>query len=282
LDLNSMFMSLIEELVYIHKNSSEGNFDSFREESLRVMGVDPSIEADQFETGHMNDVIQVYLDQVMDAYERKSENVKEVLLPICKQVYENEGHRYKRISIPFTDGRAEALHIAADLEKAMDSSGKSIMKDIEKTITLALLDDAWKEHLRSMDELRTTVQAAQFKQKDPLVEYKIEAFNFFERFMSEFNRDVVSYLMKGGLHFRSEEKTLEKAKEQKTDLSKVQTNKANADGGTDTQRSGRTAAEAAMQRKPIETVKRAAPKVKRNDPCPCGSGKKFKQCHGKL
>ena len=281
-DLNAMFMSLIEELVYIHKNSSEGSFDTFREESLRVMGVDPSVSPDQFETGEMNAVIQVYLDQVMDAYDRKSNNVKEVLLPICKRVYENEGHRYKRISIPFTDGRAQPLHIAADLENAMDSSGKSIMKDIEKTITLALLDDAWKEHLRSMDELRTTVQAAQFKQKDPLVEYKIEAFNFFERFMSEFNRDVVSYLMKGGLHFASQEKTLEKAKEQKTDMSKVQTNKADADSGTDTQRRGRTAAESATQRKPIETVKRAAPKVKRNDPCPCGSGKKFKQCHGKL
>lgn len=283
LDLNSMFIALVEELVYIHKNTGESNFDAFREESLRVMGVDPSMGAEQFETGNINAVIQVYLDQVMDTYDRKSENVKQVLFPICKQVYENEGHRYKRISIPFTDGRAQALHIAANLEKAVDSSGKTIMKDIEKTITLALLDDAWKEHLRSMDELRTTVQAAQFKQKDPLVEYKIEAFNFFERFMSEFNRDVVSYLMKGGLQFRSEEKTLEKAKEQKTDLSKVQTNKADADGGgTETQRRARSAAEAASKRKPVETVRRTAPKVKRNDPCPCGSGKKFKQCHGKL
>ncbi len=280
LDLNAMFLALTEELVLIHKEG--GDFESFREESLRVMGVDPVMNPDDFQGGSVPAVIQVYQDQVLDAYQKKSEQVTQVLLPICKRVYENEGHRYKRISIPFTDGRPQALHIAATLESAVESNGKSIMNDIEKTITLALLDDAWKEHLRSMDELRTTVQAAQFKQKDPLVEYKIEAFNFFERFMSEFNRDVVSYLMKGGLQFRSEEKSLEQAKEQKTDLSKIQTNKANPDGATETQRGARTAAESVSQRKTVETVKRTGKKIGRNDPCPCGSGKKYKQCHGKL
>lgn len=281
LDLNVMFLGLTEELVYIHK-SAESDFSEFREESIRVVGVDPMIDPDDFATGDINAIVQVYQDQVLDAYAKKSEKVTQILLPICKSVYEKEGHRYKRISIPFTDGRTQALHIAADLEKAVESAGKTIMSDIEKTIMLALLDDAWKDHLRSMDELRTTVQAAQFKQKDPLVEYKIEAFNFFERFMSDMNRDVVSYLMKGDLQFASSEKTLEQAKEQKTDMSKVQTNKASADGeGTDTQRRGRTAAEAVSQRKPIETVRRTGKKIGRNDPCPCGSGKKYKQCHGK-
>ncbi len=277
-DLNTMFLSLTEELVMIHKNG--GNYETFREECLRVMGIDPELTEDTFEAQDVNVVIGEFQEQVNRLYAQKTEQITKVLLPICKDVLEREGHRYKRISIPFTDGRQRPLHIAADLESAVHSDGKSIMRDIEKTITLALLDDAWKDHLRSMDELRTSVQAAQFKQKDPLVEYKIEAYDYFERFMSDVNRDVVSYLTKGGLQFRSEERTLQQAKEQKTDLSKVSTNKAEG-GGTDTQRRARAAAEAAGGRKRVETFKREGKKIGRNDPCPCGSGKKYKQCHGK-
>ncbi len=278
-DLNNMFLQLCEELVAIHK--SGGDFHSFLEESLRVVGVNPSFNEDDFNTSSVEHLSELYQNQVIVQYNQKAEKVKQILLPICQDVYAKEGHRYKKIAIPFTDGRQQALHISAHLENAVNSSGDSIMRDIEKTITLALLDDAWKDHLRSMDELRTTVQSAQFKQKDPLVEYKIEAYEYFERFISGINRDVVSYLMKGGLQFRSEEKTLEQAKEQKTDLSKVQTNKSDPDGGTDTQRRARQAAQNVGQRQAIETVKRDGKKIGRNDACPCGSGKKYKKCHGK-
>ncbi len=278
-DLNNMFLQLTEELIAIHKNG--GDFQTFVEESLRVVGVNPVFSAEEFESGNIENLIVPYQNQVLQQYNAKAEQIRQVLLPICKQVYENEGHRYKRIAIPYTDGRTQPLHIAAELENAVNTNGDSIMRDIEKTITLALLDDAWKDHLRSMDELRTTVQAAQFKQKDPLVEYKIEAYEYFERFISGINRDVVSYLMKGGLQFRSEEKTLEQAREQKTDLSKIQTNKADAEGGTDTQRRARSAAEGVSQRQQVETVRREGKKVGRNDLCPCGSGKKYKKCHGR-
>ncbi len=279
-DLNNMFVQLTEELVIGHKNA--GTYQSFLEESIRVVGVSPNFSEDDFISGSEDALIGQYQDHVLDQYNQKIQRIKNTLLPICKRVYENEGHRYKRIAIPFHDGRANPLHLAAHLENAVNSSGDSIMRDIEKTVTLALLDDAWKDHLRSMDELRTTVQAAQFKQKDPLVEYKIEAYEYFERFVSGINRDVVSYLMKGGLQFQSDERTLEQAKEQKTDLSKVRTNKSDPDGGgTATQRRARSAAEGVSERPAIETVKREGKKVGRNDACPCGSGKKFKKCHGR-
>ncbi|MGB1216330.1 MAG: preprotein translocase subunit SecA [Saprospiraceae bacterium] len=279
-DLNGMFLNLTEELVMLHKNG--GDFDSFREESIRVMGLIPDLDETFFKESGLAEIFEQYNTQVQAAYAGKSERVREVLLPICTQVLENEGHRYKRIAVPFTDGRTNALHIAATLEPAVESEGKSIMTDIEKTITLALLDDLWKDHLRDMDELKVSVQSAQFKQKDPLVEYKIEAFEFFSRFMSEVNRAVVSYLMKGHLVFQSNERTLEQAQEQKTDMSKVRANKASSDGGgTQTQRSARAAAEGANQRKQVETFRRDGKKIGRNEPCPCGSGKKYKQCHGR-
>jgi preprotein translocase subunit SecA len=279
LDLNNMFLQLTEELVMIHKEG--GDFDTFREECIRVLGIDPKMDPIDFKEGTPGQILDGFQRQVLEQYARKTDQIRTMLLPACKDVYEKEGHRYKRIQIPFTDGRPQPLHIAATLQTAVESEGATIMQDIEKAVTLALLDDAWKEHLREMDELRTSVQAAQFKQKDPLVEYKIKAYQYFERFISEINRDVVSYLMKGGLRFRTDNQDLEQAKEQKTDMSKVQTNKAASDGGTDTQRRARAAAEGVSQHKKVETVRRQGKKVGRNDPCPCGSGKKFKQCHGR-
>jgi preprotein translocase subunit SecA len=163
------------------------------------------------------------------------------------------------------------LPIAADLKKAIDSNGASIMRDIEKTITLAIIDDHWKEHLRNMDELKDAVQAASFEQKDPLVKYKIEAYNLFEELVTKINRDVSAYLFNGKLLFQQE---VREARTPKTDLTKVRTSreedaiKAAAEG-------------VSRSNSKIETVKRTEEKVGRNDVCPCGSGKKFKHCHGK-
>jgi len=198
-----------------------------------------------------------------------------MLLPVIKQVHENEGHKYKRIAVPYSDGRAKPLSISADLQEAIDSDGRTIMKDIEKAITLALIDDNWKEHLRSMDELKDSVQSASFEQKDPLVIYKMEAYNLFEQLVYKINRDVISYLMNGKVAIAMQQGNVEEAREQKTDLSKVQENRTEA-------AMKKAAASAGQQRKKVETFKRQEKKVGRNEPCPCGSGKKFKQCHGKL
>ncbi len=280
LDLNNMFEQLTLELVNIYQPN--GDFEGFKQDCIRVMGINPEVDALEFVDGNSQEILDKLQTQVFSAYERKKDKIKQVLFPICKQVYENEGQKYRRIAIPYHDGRANPLRIAAELETSVNTNGESIMQDIEKTVTLALIDDAWKEHLRSMDELRTSVQSAQFKQKDPLVEYKIKAYDQFEAFLSEMNRDVVSYLMKGDLVFKDDSKSLEQAREQKTDLSKLRTSKADADGGqTQTQRAAHNAAEGVSQRQKVETVRRDGIKIGRNDACPCGSGKKYKKCHGK-
>jgi preprotein translocase subunit SecA len=274
-DINSMFSGLTENLVYDFKQQDD--FEGFRTESMRLLGVDPEISEGDFISQSLDNVIDQFQAQVAEKYNRKSQKISEALLPIIQEVHKNEGHKYKRIAIPFTDGRQKPLPVSATLEDAIASDGKSIMRDVEKAITLAIIDDEWKEHLRSMDELKDAVQASSFEQKDPLVVYKMEAYNYFEGLMNRINEKATSYLIGGDIVFRNEQKSLEQAKESRTDLSRVQTNRREEDV-----RARAAAAGANRQPQKPVTFKRVEKKVGRNEPCPCGSGKKFKQCHGKL
>lgn len=272
-DLNNMFEGLIEAVVLDNRHA--GNYQTFRNDCLTMMSVDPEITESEFVGMKEDQLVDKFMDEVSAAYGRKGEQITQVLLPVIKQVQENEGHRYRRIAVPFNDGRAKPLNISADLQAAIDSDGKSIMLDIEKAVTLALIDENWKEHLRSMDELKDSVQSASFEQKDPLVIYKMEAYNLFEQFIYKVNRDVISYLMTGRITIAAQQGSLQEAKEQKTDLTKVQMSRSE-------QAMKQAAASAGQpQRQKVETFKREEKKVGRNEACPCGSGKKFKQCHGK-
>jgi preprotein translocase subunit SecA len=276
-DINSMFNSLTSSLVFDHK--AGGDFQSFKTDSIGVVGIDPKISAANFEEGNEEEIVEKYQEQVSEYYQRKSDRIAEVLLPVIKDVYEREGNRYKRIAIPYTDGSNRVLPVSADLEEAVKSKGAAIMTDIEKAVTLSLIDEEWKEHLRSMDELKESVQAASFEQKDPLVVYKMEAYELFEQLVFRINEKVTSYLLKGTVVF-SDGSKLSEAKQQKTDLSKVKTSRS---GTVDRHAAAAKAAAEGVsqtQAKP-ETFKRTEKKVGRNDPCPCGSGKKYKQCHGK-
>ena len=149
--------------------------------------------------------------------------IVDAVYPQAKSVFEAQGNRYKRISIPFTDGSNKKIQVSADLESAVDTGGKSIVKDIEKTITLSILDNKWKEHLRSMDELKETSRAASFAQKDPLVEYKLGAYSQFENLILSINEDVTSYLSKGTILFADGSKLTE-AKQERVNMG--QTNKS--------------------------------------------------------
>ena len=200
-----------------------------------------------------------------------------MIMPQIKHVYETQSDRYKRILLPFTDGSTHPLNVTADLEKAVKSNGSSVTRDIEQAVTLAIIDEKWKNHLRSMDELKDSSQAASFEQKDPLVVYKMEAYKLFENLILEINEAVTSYLAKGGLAINTE---VQQAREERTNLKGTRTSRA-ADEGEQLQRAAaESAGQGRRQRKP-ETFKRDEKKVGRNDPCPCGSGKKYKQCHGR-
>ena len=271
-DLNNMFMSLTASLVESHKHG--GNYDTFRKESVGIIGFDPKMDAIDFNEGDAEEVVDAYQDQFIAFYERKGQAITEVLMPVIKDVHEREAHRFKMIGIPFTDGRPNPLPIAANIKKAVETEGKSVMEDIEKAVTLALIDDSWKEHLRSMDELKDSVQSASFEQKDPLVIYKMEAYQLFEGLVYKINEEVTSYLSKGTIVF-ADGRTLEEAKQQQTDFSKTSTNERSEDAAA------RRAAEGVSRRKKPITYKRQEKKVGRNEPCPCGSGKKYKHCHGK-
>ncbi len=272
-DIHNMFIGLTESIFFQHKTA--GDYEGFRQDAFRMLGMDPQIDEETFKEGNENEVLDQFQQRFLDFYEQKSQKLSEALLPVIKQVYENEGHRFKRIALPFTDGRKNPLPISASLEQAVKSNGKSIPVDIEKAVALATIDDEWKEHLRSMDELKDSVQAASFEQKDPLVVYKMEAYGLFEQLIYRINEQVTSYLAKGGL-VAQDGRPLQEAREQKTDLSRVQTNRRE-------DMAARTAAQnagAGGRQKP-ETFKRVEKKIGRNDPCPCGSGKKYKHCHGR-
>jgi len=271
-DLNTMFSGLIENLVITHREG--GDFESFRRDSLGMLGLDPKMDPIDFKEGGEEEVITRFREQFDAFYERKMNNITDALMPFFHEKHE-EKNQIKRIVIPFSDGRSQPMAVTAELEEAVKTKGKSIRRDIEKAVTLAIIDERWKEHLRSMDELKESVQAASFEQKDPLVIYKMEAYNYFESLIFDINEQVTSYLSRGTLIF-SDGRTLEQAREQRTDLSKVKTNRSAQE------QAQRAAAEGVSRRraKP-QTVRRSEKKVGRNEPCPCGSGKKYKHCHGR-
>ncbi len=276
-DLNHMFEGLVESLVLGYK--SAGDFESFRNACIQSLGIDPKLDAAFFQEAPDHEVTEKLHEEFSLFYKQKGEKIAESLYPIVKNVYENEGHRYKYIALPITDGSSRQLPISAHLQDAVESEGRSIVRDIEKAVTLALIDENWKEHLRDMDELKESVQGASFEQKDPLVIYKMEAYDLFERLIYKINRDVTAFLSQSKLLINQPSEVRE-ARAQRTDMSKVSANRGG--GGDLSGNAARAAAEAVSDRgKKQETVRRQDPKIGRNAPCPCGSGKKYKHCHGR-
>ncbi len=276
-DLDTMFRSMTDNLVSLHK--SGGNYDSFRRDSMSMLGIDPKFEEDSWNSTPEDNLVETFQDKYFEFYSRKEQMLIKTLLPTIKSVHEREGHRYKRIAIPFSDGREHILPIAADLEEAVKSNGKSIFRDIEKAISLTIIDERWKEHLRSMDELKESVQSASFEQKDPLVIYKMEAYKLFENLVFRINEEVTSYLSKGTLMLPENNQVQEARAPQRQDMSKMRTSRPGEESAEAA--AARAAAEGVSQPASQITVKRSDPKVGRNDPCPCGSGKKYKHCHGR-
>ncbi len=271
-DLSYMFNSTIENIAL--RNKEVGDFESFEFECIRLLGIEPEFDHTSFSHTPSHEILAKLKNQFYREYRQKEEQIIRILMPLIKNVYKHEGHKYQRIAIPFGEAHTEPLPIAAELERAIKTDGLSIMRDIEKTVALSVLDKEWKEHLRNMDELKESVQAASFEQKDPLVIYKMEAYKLFEQLVFKINETITAYLSKGKLLIAVNEEVRE-AKPTRTDLSKIQTNKSEANM--------KRAAQAAGQppQPVVQTVKNTSPKIGRNEMCPCGSGKKYKNCHGR-
>ena len=270
-DLDYMFRSTLQHIV--HKNKATGSYPEFVNDSIMLLGFEPEMRDADFLQSREQEVLARFEDEFYSFYKKKEEAISNLLLPGIERIKREHGDHYKRIAIPYEDGINEPVPIAAEIDEALRTKGTSIMRDIEKSIALSILDSNWKEHLRNTDELKDSVQAATFEQKDPLVIYKMEAYKLFENLVYKMNEEITSYLTKGKVMIAVETE-MQEAKTQKADLSKVRTNKQ--------EENARRAAESAGRAEPqaVQTVRNSGPKVGRNEPCPCGSGKKFKNCHG--
>ncbi|NVN94712.1 MAG: preprotein translocase subunit SecA [Bacteroidetes bacterium] len=266
IDISNMMYDVSESIIHDYLESR--NFDGFNFELIKTFGIDSPISEKEFHNAKVEEISDRVFDEVYQSYHSKTLLMAEQAFPIIKDVYENNGSRYENIAIPITDGK-KTLNIVAPIKKCYDSKGKEVIVSIEKSLTLALIDDAWKEQLREMDELKQSVQNATYEQKDPLLIYKFESFELFKAMIQNINKEISSFLCLGKLPLQ-DSSNIKEGKIQHTDMSRLKTSR-------DEQApvANRTQSEEKVQ--PVRVEK----KVGRNDPCPCGSGKKYKQCHGK-
>lgn len=270
-DLNNTIYDVAEELVADYKEG--GTYEEFQLEVIRVFSVDPQITETEFTSTSVANLTDKLFNQLKAFYEEKSVRVGEQTLPVLKDVYENRGAQIENIVVPFSDG-LRGIQVATNLKKALETNGKEVFRSFEKGVVLALIDEAWKEHLRDMDDLKQSVQNAVYEQKDPIIIYKMEAFNLFKQMLASLNKDLVGFLFKGEIPSQQPQEVREARPAPRQQPAKVQASKpelVTSGGGApveDTREIQKT--------QPIRNEQR----VGRNDACPCGSGKKFKNCHG--
>ncbi|MBR5199367.1 MAG: SEC-C domain-containing protein, partial [Bacteroidales bacterium] len=261
-------MNMMQDIAQILVEKSEGmSYDEFSELVMTSLSIDLCFDEDFYNQSNEKVIAEKLHEHMLQSYERRMDTMVQRAFPIVKSVYEKQAAVYTNIAIPISDGR-KMLTLPVDLKKAYESEGKEIARALSKTITLWQIDEKWKEHLRDMDDLKQSVQNATYEQKDPLLIYKFESFNLFSQMLEELNKDVLSFLMRAHIPLRDDSETPRQAPQQrKQDMSQLQTSRTDlvTNGGE------------AKSNAPVHVEKQ----VGRNDPCPCGSGKKFKNCHGK-
>ena len=265
IDINNMMYDLGESL--IEKFQEDNDYEGLKLEVLSTMGIDLPFEEDEFKRGKLEVLSEKLFDKALEVYNNKTRIIGEKTLPVIENVQKNT--QYENILIPFTDGK-KSMNVVVNLKKAVENGAKEVTLSVEKFITLGIIDESWKEHLRELDELKHSVQNAHYEQKDPLLIYKFESFNMFKQMIQKINTEVISFLMRADVPMQDGSQVREqraraidssKLKEQRNDL--LSQSHSNTQERQVTQ--------------PIHVEK----KVGRNDPCPCGSGKKYKNCHGR-
>jgi preprotein translocase subunit SecA len=278
LEIANMFNELIENTAYAHHE--DRNYEDFKFELFRTFSMNSPIGGEDFKKMSADDVADKIYDAASKHYSQKSELLAKMTWPVVKDVYENQSERYKNIVVPFTDGK-RTLNVVANLEKAYNSKGKDLIKEVEKGVMLAMIDQEWKDHLREMDDLRQSVQNARYEQKDPLLIYKLESFDLFKKIIQKINGDVCSFLIKAGLpQQKNQVRTTDSTQRGEDDLSRAQTSKTEMPEFSSGSRSGGDSVQEAPRKAKVTQPIRTEKKIGRNDACPCGSGKKYKQCHG--
>ena len=269
-DITNMIYDVSENIVENAKNN--GDFELLEDELLKVFAMEAPFDVEKFTSSKASELSNLVVEAAFATFKRKMDKLAGIAYPVIKEVYEKQGQQYENILVPVTDGK-RVFNVATHLETAYKTEGKEAVKAFEKVILLYVIDDEWKEHLRQLDELRSSVQNASYEQKDPLLIYKLESFGLFKEMIDSMNRKVLSILMRGQIPVREPEQVREARPIQRMDLSKYRTQKDEVSGQQDpTKQDTREL----HRHEPIRVEK----KVGRNELCPCGSGKKYKNCHG--
>jgi preprotein translocase subunit SecA len=278
LDLDNAFYGVAEGLISSFQEQQD--YEGFKLAAIVNFGLDTEITEDEFAKGHLNDLAQKLYTEAITHYERKKGELEKQAIPVFTNIRQQQGSHVENVVVPFTDGK-KGLQVLSNLNKTIETNGRELSNALERQITLSIIDESWKEHLRAMDDLKQSVQTSYLEQKDPLVIYKITAFDLFKRMDADVNRDIVSFLSHSGIPIEQRNPNqIREGREQKTDMSRMQANKREVEA-----RGEDYGANENDYYDPSSNVKQApvkvGPKVGRNDPCPCGSGKKYKNCHGK-
>ncbi len=271
-DIANMMYEVCESLVnQFHENIG---FEEFKFEVLRTLSVEPNFKENEYMKLNPDELAGKLYDTITEAYKRKQELIAKQAFPVIKDVFEKQGKVYENIVVPITDG-IKTYNILTNLEKAYNTEAEELVHAYEKTLTLASIDEAWKEHLRELDDLKQAVQSATYEQKDPLLIYKFESFELFRNMLDRINKEVVGVLMKGHIPIRDSSGIRQGQSPRRLDMSKLETSKSEFQSSLGGDNGSPDKKEQRVQ--PVRVEK----KVGRNDPCPCGSGKKYKLCHGR-
>ena len=268
-DITNMCYDTCELLVSAH--AEQKDFSAFKLDVLRSFSMECNFSEEFFLRGSVEQLIQELYTESIKSYTLKMDRISHSAFPVIKGVYEDSSKNYDNIVVPFTDG-TKVMQVVTNLNEAYASEGKALIHSFEKNVTLAIIDDAWKEHLREMDNLKQSVQNAVYEQKDPLLIYKFESFNLFKSMLEKLNTEITSFLYKANLPVR-DSKQVQRAPKLK------RVSRALTASRLDHQYKSNSSLpnQVAQKAQPVRTEA----KVGRNEPCPCGSSKKFKQCHGK-
>ena len=260
-DLANMIFDTCE--VIVESNKSANNYKNFEFELIKYFSLKTQISEAEFAKATNNELTFRLYREVLDHYQQKTERSAAQAFPVIREVYENPSNTYERIVVPFTDGQ-KMLNIVTDLKEAYESGGKKLISDFEKNITLAIIDDEWKTHLRQMDELKQSVQLAVHEQKDPLLIYKFEAFQLFKAMIDKVNKDIVSFLFRAELPTQAP--AVQEAHAPQRSNEHYQTNKEEVLNSDEMAAQAREVGQQASQKRSlVETIIREQPKVGRND-----------------
>ena len=256
------------------------DFEGLKFDVMQTFAIEPPFDEEEFNRGRKNELSEQLAEAALESFKRRMDKLMQVADPVIQQVYETKGQMYENILIPITDGK-RVYNIAVNLKAAAETHCKEVVKEFEKRMLLFVIDDEWKEHLRQLDDLKQSVQNASYEQKDPLLIYKLESFNIFKGMLDNFNRRAIAILLRGQIHQQEPDRVQQAQQQRRMDYSRYRTQKDAVQQAA--QASGAAAAAGRDTREQVHQGPIIADKKPRpNDPCPCGSGKKYKQCHGKL